>query len=33
VKNEESEYHPEIFVCGHRRKPWPVFWKENQRYG
>ena len=33
VKNEESEYHPEIFVCGPPRKPWPVFWKENQRYG
>ena len=33
VKNEESEYHPDIFVCGALREPWPVFWKKNQRYG
>jgi len=33
VKNEESEYHPEIFVCGAPRQGWPVFWKNNQRYG
>src|SRR6266568_351119 len=26
VKNEESEDHPEIFVCGSPRKPWPEFW-------
>lgn len=33
VKNEESEYHPDIFVCGPPRKPWPVFWKEHQSFG
>lgn len=33
VKNEESEYHQEIFVCGAPREPWPVFWKKNQRFG
>jgi 4-amino-4-deoxy-L-arabinose transferase-like glycosyltransferase len=33
VKNEESEYHPDIFVCGGPRESWPEFWKENQRFG
>jgi len=33
VKNEESEDHPDIFVCGPPRLPWPEFWKENQRFG
>jgi len=33
VKNEESEYHADIFVCGGPIKPWPEFWKENQRFG
>ena len=33
VKNEESEYHPEIFVCGHPKQGWPDFWKTHQRYG
>ena len=33
VRNEESQYHPEIFVCGPPRKPWAEFWKENQRFG
>ncbi len=33
VKNEESKDHPDIFVCGHPRLPWPEFWEENQRYG
>jgi len=33
VKNEESEYHPDIFVCGAPRQGWPIFWKNNQRYG
>ena len=31
IHNEESDYHPEIFVCGPPRKPWPEFW--DQRYG
>lgn len=25
IKNEESEYHPDIFVCGLPREPWPIF--------
>ena len=33
VKNEESEYHPDIFVCGPPRMPWPEFWRTHQRYG
>lgn len=33
VKNEESQYHPDIYLCGPPRKPWPEFWKDNQRFG
>jgi agmatine/peptidylarginine deiminase len=25
VKNEETEDHPDIFVCRGLRKPWPEF--------
>lgn len=33
VHNEESQDHPEIFVCGGPRLPWPEFWKEYQAFG
>ena len=33
VKNEESEDHPDIFVCGPPHKPWPEFWADDQRFG
>jgi multisubunit Na+/H+ antiporter MnhB subunit len=33
VKNEESEYHPDIFICGPPRMAWPEFWRTHQRYG
>jgi hypothetical protein len=33
VKNEESQAHPDIFVCGPPRLPWPEFWKGYQAYG
>ncbi len=33
VENEESRNHPDIFLCGAPREPWPVFWKKNQRFG
>ena len=33
VKNEESEDHPDIFVCGSPRLPWPEFWKKYQGFG
>lgn len=33
VKNEESVYHQDIYVCGPPKLPWPEFWKEHQRFG
>ncbi|HEX4423921.1 MAG TPA: glycosyltransferase family 39 protein [Terriglobales bacterium] len=33
IKNEESTYHPEIFVCGGPRLSWPEFWKKYQSFG
>jgi hypothetical protein len=33
VQNEESEDHPDIFVCGSPRMPWPEFWKQYQGFG
>jgi Dolichyl-phosphate-mannose-protein mannosyltransferase len=33
IKNEESEFHPDIFVCGPPRKGWPQFWREHQSFG
>jgi hypothetical protein len=33
VKNEESLYHPDIFVCGSPLLPWPEFWKKYQSFG
>jgi len=33
VENEESRYHPDIFLCGGPTQPWPEFWKEHQRFG
>ena len=33
VKNEESEHHSDIFVCGGPRLPWPEFWKKFQDFG
>ena len=33
IKNEESEFHPDIFVCGSPRLPWPEFWKKYQSFG
>jgi hypothetical protein len=33
VKNEESEAHPDIFVCGAPRIPWPEFWMTHERFG
>ncbi|HTS35827.1 MAG TPA: glycosyltransferase family 39 protein [Candidatus Solibacter sp.] len=33
IHNEESESHPDIFVCGAPRQPWPQFWKEYQAFG
>ena len=33
VHNEESDDHPDIFVCGPPRLPWPEFWKQYQAFG
>jgi hypothetical protein len=33
IKNEESEYHPDIFVCGPPRLSWPELWKNHQNFG
>jgi len=33
IKNEESQYHPDIFVCGSPQLPWPEFWKNYQSFG
>ncbi len=33
VQNEESRFHPDIFVCGPPREPWPILWKQHQDFG
>ena len=33
LNNEESKYHPDVFVCGPPRLPWPEFWKKYRRFG
>ena len=33
VHNEESDDHPDLFVCDSPRLPWPEFWKEFRRFG
>jgi hypothetical protein len=33
IRNEESRDHPDIFVCGPPRLPWPVLWQEHQDFG
>ena len=33
VKNEESEYHPDIFVCGPPRMPWAELWPKAINFG
>jgi len=33
VHNEESDDHPDIFVCGPPRAPWPEFWKNSLNFG
>jgi hypothetical protein len=33
VKNEESEMHPEIYVCGPPKQGWAEFWRTHQRFG
>ena len=33
IRNEEGEYHREIFLCGAPKQPWPAFWADFRRFG
>jgi hypothetical protein len=33
VVNEESQYHPDIFVCHHLRRPLSELWKRGPEFG
>ncbi len=33
VRNEESVDHPEILICHHLRRPWPLAWSRSQEFG
>lgn len=33
IENEESKDHPDIFICGPPRLPWPEVWKKYQSFG
>jgi hypothetical protein len=33
VRNEESQYHPDIFLCGPPRIPWAQLWKAHKDFG
>lgn len=33
VRNEESKYHPDIFLCGPLRFPWAEAWKRHRDFG
>jgi hypothetical protein len=33
LRNEESQDHPDIFVCGPPRLSWPELWKNHQDFG
>jgi hypothetical protein len=33
IANEESRYHPDIFVCSHMRKPLSELWKRGPEFG
>jgi 4-amino-4-deoxy-L-arabinose transferase-like glycosyltransferase len=33
VMNEESRDHPEILICHHLRRPWPLVWSRSQEFG
>jgi hypothetical protein len=33
IRNEESQYHPDIFICGPPRLSWPELWKNHQDFG
>jgi hypothetical protein len=33
VSNEETQFHPDIYVCSGLKQSWPDFWKDFQYYG
>ena len=33
IENEESRDHPDIFLCGPPKLPWPEFWKQYLTFG
>jgi len=33
VHNEESDDHPDIFLCRHLKQSWPVFWRAFLHFG
>jgi hypothetical protein len=33
IANEESQDHPDIFVCGPTRKPWGELWRHGPEFG
>ena len=33
VPNEETEDHPDIFICRDLRIPWPQAWPKMQKFG
>jgi hypothetical protein len=33
VENEETRFHPEVFLCRGMRKPWPEIWSDLQSLG
>jgi 4-amino-4-deoxy-L-arabinose transferase-like glycosyltransferase len=33
IRNEESQDHPDIFLCGPPQLPWPELWKNHQDFG
>lgn len=33
LNNEESKYHPDIYLCGPPRLSWPEFWRKYRRFG
>lgn len=33
IHNEESDYHPDIFLCGPPRLAWPELWKRHRDFG
>jgi 4-amino-4-deoxy-L-arabinose transferase-like glycosyltransferase len=33
IVNEESRYHPDIYVCRNLKESWPEFWKRYRNFG